>query len=170
MSRRADGNRVLVDVTGVSAGARPQGARLRRLALRFMAQLGLTGCELSLSLVGDAAIRKLNAEWRQKDKATDVLSFPLGEWVGVGPRALGDVVISVMTARRQARERGVALEAELNRYLAHGVLHLLGLDHQRPSEARKMAAMETQLLGAEGMLAGSDELGQAGLRRSRRLK
>lgn len=130
------------------------GRKLRRLAEGYLEQLGLEGCELSVSLVGDTAIRRLNRTWRQKDKATDVLSFPVGELPqGVpGLRPLGDVVISLDTARRQAREYGRTLGEELARYLAHGLLHLLGHDHEEPRQARRMARLEEELLGARGMV------------------
>jgi probable rRNA maturation factor len=117
--------------------------------------LGLEGVELSLSLVTDRAIRELNRRWRSKDKPTDVLSFPAGDSPGgpAGPRTLGDVVISLDTAARQARVRGLPLADELNRYLAHGLLHLLGHDHHRRVDARRMARMERKLLGRGGMLS-----------------
>jgi probable rRNA maturation factor len=137
----------------------PSGDRFTRFvsgrARKFLRYLRLGHCELSLSLVTDREIRKLNRTFRKKDKATDVLSFPAGEGgptpQGV-PKPLGDVVISVDTAARCAEERGVAIERELELYLAHGLLHLLGYDHHRPEEARKMARKEAQLLGCEGML------------------
>ncbi len=146
-------NHVTVQVahTQGEALARP----LASLGRTFLARLELHGCELSVSLVGDRAIRRLNRTWRKKDKATDVLSFPAGELPKgtPGPRLLGDVVISLDTARRQAKEYGRTLEAEVSRYLAHGLLHLLGHDHERPQEARKMAAVEEKLLGEGGMVS-----------------
>jgi probable rRNA maturation factor len=138
--------------------AHAQGEALARplasLGRTFLERLELHGCELSLSLVGDRAIRRLNRTWRKKDKATDVLSFPAGELPRgtPGPRQLGDVVISLDTAKRQAKEYGRTLEAEVSRYLAHGLLHLLGHDHERPQEARKMATLEEKLLGESGMV------------------
>jgi probable rRNA maturation factor len=127
---------------------------LAALARTFMARLELTGCELSLSLVGDRAIRRLNRTWRKKDKATDVLSFPAGELPKgtPGPKQLGDVVISLDTAKRQAKEYGRTLDQEVARYLAHGLLHLLGHDHETVRDARKMAALEEKLLGESGMV------------------
>jgi probable rRNA maturation factor len=104
--------------------------------------------ELSVALVGDAAVRRLNREWRGKDRPTDVLSFPQ-EARG---RLLGDVVISLDTARRQAREGGWSLAAELRRLLAHGLLHCLGHGHERRTDARRMAAAERKLLGRSGMV------------------
>lgn len=128
--------------------------RLRALARRFLEQLGLEGRELSLSLVGDRAIRRLNRTWRRIDWPTDVLSFPAGEHPRgtPGPWPLGDIVISLDTAARAAEERGCPVEDELARYLAHGLLHLLGHDHLRPAEAKRMAAEEDALLGGAGMV------------------
>jgi len=143
---------VLLSTEGAGRGAAAQGARLERLALRFMTGLRLSGSELSLTLVRDTEMRRLNAQWRAKDKPTDVLSFPAGEGPAVGLRPLGDVVISLDTGRRVARQLGATLEEELARYLAHGLLHLLGHDHHRKDEARRMRAEEERLLGFAGML------------------
>jgi probable rRNA maturation factor len=151
-SEEPEANRVTVQV------AHPQGKRFSKqvteLAETFLGKLELTGCELSISLVGDHAIRRLNRTWRKKDKATDVLSFPAGEAPKgtPGPRQLGDVVISLDTAKRQAKEYERTLEAEVARYLAHGLLHLLGYDHERPRDAQKMARTEESLLGEGGMV------------------
>lgn len=145
-------NTVLVEVR--HPGGRALEPFLRRTAARHLRALGLGRCELSISLVRDAAIRKLNRVWRKKDKPTDVLSFPLdaAPLAGRGPRMLGDVVVSLDTARRQAQEAGETLEHELARYLAHGILHLLGHDHHAAGPRRKMAALETKLLGRPGMI------------------
>jgi probable rRNA maturation factor len=142
-------NRVRIDAP--SARARALVPLVRRRARGYLRALKLDGCELSVSLVSDARIRALNKAWRGKDKATDVLSFPQGE--GVGPLVfLGDIVISTDTARRQAREYSRTVEEEVQRYLAHGLLHLLGHDHHRPGDKRRMAAAEARLLGGAGML------------------
>lgn len=120
-----------------------------------MRSLRLANRELSVLLVSDRAIRGLNKQWRRKDKATDVLSFPAGDLPkGLpGRRPLGDVVISLDTARRVAKELKIPLEAELSRYLAHGLLHLLGHDHVTASQAKKMRKLELRLLGDDGLLA-----------------
>ena len=127
---------------------------LRAAAREFTAALALEGRELSLLLVTDQAIRKLNREHRGKDTPTDVLSFPQEE-----PRAarratgpIGDVVISLPTALRQAGQGGWPLSLELRRLLAHGLLHCLGHDHQTKAQARRMAQAERELLGREGMV------------------
>jgi probable rRNA maturation factor len=133
--------------------AHPRGAalqaRVQRRARAFLRRLDVRGVELSVSLVKDVAIRRLNRTWRNEDRATDVLSFPAGEPLeGVpGPRPLGDVVISLDTARRAARQNGSAVHEELDRYLAHGILHLLGYDHEKSArQARRMRALEQALL------------------------
>ncbi len=128
--------------------------RLQARAEGLARDLELRDVALAVTLTTDRRIRALNRRWRQTDHATDVLSFPGGPpppgWPG--PLVLGDVVISLDTARRQAKQEKRALGGELDRYLAHGFLHLLGHDHHRPGPARRMAALEDRLLGAPGMV------------------
>ena len=137
----------------VAAGDR-QLRRLRDQAEAFLATLDIQSVELSILLTDDAAIRVLNREWRRKDRPTDVLSFPAGSPPpgATGPRHLGDIIISLDTARRQARAHRRTLGDELDLYLAHGLLHLLGHDHHRRQEAERMAALEARLLGRPGMV------------------
>lgn len=95
----------------------------------------------------DPAIRELNRRYRNRDIPTDVLSFPLAD--EVCPDLLGDVVISVDTLRRQARQRKRSVADELLRLLIHGVLHLLGYDHEVSSaEARRMRKAEREMKAA----------------------
>lgn len=102
-------------------------------------------------LTGDREIKKLNRIYRGKDKATDVLSFPSGfdpfEHAVPGS-CLGDLVISIETARRQAAQYDVSLRDELKRLIVHGYLHLLGYDHEKvpPAEAARMRRTESRLL------------------------
>ncbi len=131
-------------------------ARLRRRAGEFLLALGRVDAELSVVLTTDGRIRGLNRTWRGKDRATDVLSFPISEPPGVG-RLLGDVVISMDTAARRAKADGRPLSAELDRYLAHGVLHLLGYDHERARDARVMAEMEAALAREVGLIGAALE-------------
>lgn len=123
-------------------------AWFRGVAGRMLAALRLERAELSIVLADEPAMRALNAAHRDEDHATDVLAFPLLE----GPHAevargahggamlLGDVVISVDTAARQAAARGATLHGEAALLLAHGLLHLLGLDHRDRTEERRMSA------------------------------
>jgi probable rRNA maturation factor len=153
-SRRAP---ALVDVRVEHPQGGSQARRLRARAFSFLGALDLARVELSILLTTDEAIRGLNRAWRKKDSATDVLSFPAGEMPPEAPgrRPLGDVIISLDTARRQAREHRRTLGSELDRYLAHGLLHLLGHDHHRRAEARRMAELEDRLLGSSGMIRRS---------------
>jgi len=94
-------------------------------------------------------IQKLNFRYRNKNEPTDVLSFPLEANVSKGKKLLGDVVISVDQAEKQAKEEKKTLERELETLLIHGILHLLGYDHEvSPKEARRMHRMEKRIEGA----------------------
>ncbi len=131
--------------TPAAAAWRAHLAARARSALRA---LGVSRYELSLSLVDDAEMRALNARFRDRDRPTDVLSFPMRELVpadglpvprGGAEKLLGDVVISIETAARQARASRCPLARRLDALLVHGVLHLLGYDHERsPAEDRRM--------------------------------
>ena len=153
VARSAPSRVVEVRADGLSRVA-PLLARLRRSATRFLGTLELERVEVSVLLTTDGGIRALNRRWRRKDQPTDVLSFPAGEQPpgSTGPRHLGDVILSVDTARRQARALRRSLADELDLYLAHGLLHLLGHDHHRRRDAERMAALEARLLGRPGMV------------------
>jgi probable rRNA maturation factor len=104
---------------------------------------------LSVLFIGDRAMRTLNNTWRNKDRTTDVLSFPLreGRFLHIQPDMLGDIVISVPVAARQAADAGHSLTSELEQLLVHGLVHLLGYDHELGlKEARRMERKERQLL------------------------
>ena len=125
----------------------PERRRLVRRARRVLAELGERGAELSLVLAADPEMAELNARFRGRAGPTDVLSFSLleGDCREHRGALLGDVVIALGVARRQAEARGHDLEAECRRLLVHGVLHLLGYDHVRPEQARRMRAKERAL-------------------------
>lgn len=130
------------------------GAKIVETARALLAAVGEANSAMSVSLVGDAAIRALNRDTRGKDKETDVLSFPMyepGEEHVGEERFVGDVVISIDTARRQAAEYDAPLQRELERLLIHGVLHLLGHDHMEPEERAEMEAEERRLANVIGM-------------------
>ncbi|MGK7346124.1 MAG: rRNA maturation RNase YbeY [Candidatus Nitrospinota bacterium M3_3B_026] len=135
---------------------KPGAGRLRRKAELILSSLGLDGAELSVLLTDDAEIRSLNRDYRGKDRPTDVLSFSQreGEFPGVAPEQLGDVVISLDTAARQAEKLGHSLDDEVERLLVHGVLHLAGYDHEKGgAEARRMRDREKKTLE---LLAGEE--------------
>jgi len=133
----------------VRGGSKPLAERLRKAADRMLDYLELSDAELSVLLVGDPAIRVLNRQHRGQDRPTDVLSFPLGDTPGDGaPRLLGDVVISLPTATRQAKSRKRALFPEARFLLAHGLLHLLGYDHVTKAQKRRMDAAARRLVRA----------------------
>ena len=123
---------------------------LKRIGSRTLASLGCENAEVSLLLVTDARIATLNTLYRGDPTPTDVLSFPLGEgfFPHLHPTLLGDVVISVETAARQARGGGRSLEEETARLLIHGLLHLTGYDHAERREAREMFRLQRRLLTA----------------------
>ncbi|MGA8475731.1 MAG: rRNA maturation RNase YbeY [Candidatus Cybelea sp.] len=125
------------------------GRALVATAKRLLAALGERGSAVSLSLVGDDAIRSLNRDYRGRDRATDVLSFALDD-APQQPveRLLGDVVISVDTARKQAAQYDAPLQREIYRLLIHGLLHLIGHDHDAVAERRAMQREERRLADA----------------------
>jgi len=126
-------------------------------AVWLLRRLDLPDGELSIVLCDDAFIRPLNMDYRGKDAATDVLSFAMqeGEDLLEEDPVLGDLVISVETAGRQAAEQGHDLGAELRVLLVHGLLHLLGYDHEVDEvEAAEMRAAEEKLLGELGGVPG----------------
>jgi probable rRNA maturation factor len=123
--------------------------KLKPLALRILRLFGHEQAELTIGLIGDAEMQKLNAKFRRKDYPTDVLSFPVEPDLPGAARLLGDVIISVDKARRQAKEKGRSLEAEIVTLLIHGVAHLLGYDHERSAQdARIMARLEKKIYRA----------------------
>lgn len=124
---------------------------IEKQADQILADLDSSDNELSILFVDDSGIRQLNKEYRDKDSATDVLSFPQfdeDDEPGFTSNLLGDVVISIETAKRQAKEHHLSLEEELILLLIHGILHLLGYDHERSaSEAEAMQKKSRMLFG-----------------------
>lgn len=122
---------------------------LRKAARTILSASGCPDARLSILIVDDAQIRELNRDYLGKDRPTNVISFAMqeGEGAGVQPDLLGDVVISAETAARDAAEADEPFESELYFLLLHGILHLLGYDHERGTEeeARRMQAREREL-------------------------
>lgn len=120
-----------------------------RVASQVLQAVGEASSELSIELIGDGRMCRLNREYRRKDRTTDVLAFAMRESSSPDGTLLGDVVISVPTARRQAKAHGRALDEELAWLLVHGVLHLCGYDHERSEqEERRMRRREQHILRA----------------------
>jgi probable rRNA maturation factor len=105
--------------------------------------------EISVRLCDDDEIRALNLAWRNKDKATNVLSFPSP--AGDRGPLLGDIVVAFEYVSEEARDAGRALRDHLAHMLVHGMLHLLGFDHENESEAEKMEAFERRILAKLGI-------------------
>ncbi len=111
--------------------------------------MGYPEAELSLVLTDDEGIARLNERYLGRPGPTNVISFPQqeGEFVGVNPNLLGDVVISVETAVREAETAGMPLEWALSRLMIHGILHLVGYDHEAPdADAEAMEAKSRELM------------------------
>ncbi len=108
---------------------------------KLVEELAPAADSVGVRFAGDRTVRRLNRDFRDRDKATDVLSFP-GEESPEG-RHLGDIVISIPTAERQAEERGATLEEEVKLLLLHGVLHCLGYDHE--TDRGEMERLERRL-------------------------
>ena len=126
---------------------------LARLAQAVLSSVGEKKADLGILLVGDRSMRRLNRDYRKKNRTTDVLAFPMREGPGPSSALMGDVVISVPTAAQQARQLGRSLNAELTILLIHGILHLCGYDHERSNrEARRMQQRERWVLRRLGRI------------------
>lgn len=135
-----------VRASGVDARA------LKRTLRALLVAVGEGESGISVSIVTDETIREINREHRGKDAPTDVLSFPLFDGEHDEPhieeRLLGDIVISVDTARRQADAYDAPLQREIYRLLIHGLLHVMGHDHMEAEERSEMEAEERRLAAA----------------------
>ena len=128
-------------------------ARLDRLARTILSDVGEASAELGILFVGDQRMRGLNRRYRGKDRTTDVLAFAMREASRFSTGMLGDVVIAVPTAVRQAKQGQRSLDEELAMLLIHGILHLCGYDHERSEkEARRMHRRERMILRSLGSL------------------
>lgn len=135
-----------VEVVRRGAGKKYPARAVKSTALEVLRLLKRENVELSLALVGNLEIRKLNARYRGKNYATDVLSFPAEDHLPGPIPLLGDVVISIDKTRAQAKERGRLLKEEMTTLLIHGIVHLLGYDHERSArDARVMGRLERKI-------------------------
>jgi probable rRNA maturation factor len=121
---------------------------------------GSATVEISVRLTDDAEVQTLNAQYRQKDKPTNVLSFPMvqadlldtiGQNSDDGEVLLGDIVLAYETCAREAAEKGISLQDHATHLIVHGTLHLLGYDHMVGMEAEAMEAIEIDALAALGL-------------------
>lgn len=136
-------------------GALPARALAREAiaaALRESGRETRRGAEVCVHLVGDADIRALNKQWRQRDAPTNVLSFPAAEAEQIaGAKLLGDIFIAFETVKREAEDDGKPLADHFRHMTVHGFLHLLGYDHDVDARAEAMEALEVQILAGLGV-------------------
>ena len=160
MPKEADSSGGLSIDVRVEAGDWPSKAKLKALAARSLAaavarakpKLGAEP-ELSLLFTDDAHVRVLNRQYRRKDKATNVLSFPApkaAKTKAFGPQ-LGDIVFAAGTIAREAKDEGITRDDHLAHLIVHGFLHLLGHDHEEDDEAAVMEKLETAILARLGI-------------------
>jgi probable rRNA maturation factor len=142
--------RLELDVSYGSRSPWAPGARLLRRWVEAALAPGATPVGLSVRIVGQARSRSLNFRYRHKNKATNVLSFAGAGKVPDGRSFLGELVICAPLVALEARAQDKTLRAHWAHLTVHGVLHLLGFDHERPAEAGQMAAREIQILDRLG--------------------
>lgn len=126
----------------------PAADTLRRVITRTLTRMDRSDCEVHVLVTGDETIRDLNHRFRQVDRVTDVLSFPDGDELPSGLTLLGEIAISLPAAKRQAEAFGHDEIRELSELALHGVLHLIGYDHD--NDRGQMNALELEL--REGVL------------------
>ena len=125
--------------------------KIRSTVLKLLKIMDCANMELSISFVDDKTIQQLNKNYLQRDNATNVLSFSLheGEYGNINPDILGDIVISAETAQRDAAIGDLSLYEEIDFLIIHGLLHLLGFNHENTTKAQttKMQIKEKELFG-----------------------
>ena len=159
-------HRVLVSGAAATDSLVAEAERVVPLALDRLLATGLAParCEVSIALVTDEAIRDLNVRYRSKDSATDVLSFSQLDgdtsvpetWPLDVPFPIGDIVISIPRMTEQASEFGHSEAREFGFLLVHGLLHLLGFDHETSAEAARMREREEDVLATAGLVRDID--------------
>jgi probable rRNA maturation factor len=144
--RRPSGPAIDVIVDSPRWKRHPAAARLVRRAVTTAAPAAARTCELAVMLTDDKSIRALNRQWRGKNAATNVLSFPAASGGRPAAGLLGDIVIAYETTAAQSRAEGKPFEHHLVHLVVHGFLHLLGYDHESDGEAEEMERLERRIL------------------------
>ncbi len=124
-------------------------AKLQKRAQAILNALGSPEGELSILVVDDSEIKTLNKNYLNRSGPTNVIAFPMkeGDFSDINPQLLGDVVISIETAGREALQSGISTEERFTQLLVHGILHLFGFDHEKSEQdARKMEKKSNELL------------------------
>ncbi|MFM8921369.1 MAG: rRNA maturation RNase YbeY [Candidatus Nanopelagicaceae bacterium] len=138
----------MIEVENRSGQLAPE-AVVHKLLTHSIKELGLhPDCELTLAFIDDVEMAQLHEKWMELPGTTDVMSFPMDELKpnDPAPGILGDIVISPVVARTQAERAGHSFEHEVKILAAHGLLHLLGYDHQEPEQERVMFALQEDLV------------------------
>ncbi|HEY7379000.1 MAG TPA: rRNA maturation RNase YbeY [Steroidobacteraceae bacterium] len=149
---RADARSPALEVSVQYATRKPWAPSSVRISFWAFAALGRKPgrWDLAVRVVGAAESRRLNRRYRRKDRPTNVLSFPASVPRADGSRPLGDLVVCAAVVAREAREQDKTLAQHWAHMIVHGTLHLLGYDHERPGEARRMERWETGVLRTLG--------------------
>jgi probable rRNA maturation factor len=139
---------MVIDIRNLQDKIEVDEKEIKKCASAVLEDMGEKGSELSLLLVSDARIKVLNRKYRDKNSSTDVLAFAMRSGEGVSGQSpiLGDVVISVETADREAAKRKISLKREICLYVVHGILHLLGYDDEDSAARKKMKAKQDELM------------------------
>jgi probable rRNA maturation factor len=147
----------LIQVRAQAGRFRFSQARLRSSAAKIMRLLGRKKTGLGIVLTDDAGIRELNRKYLDHDRPTDVIAFGYGKdrILKAGP-FLGDVVISLATARREAKRRGISMTDEVHLYLCHGILHLLGYRDHNKKEKDRMWRKQDEVLKKTGLAKANE--------------
>jgi probable rRNA maturation factor len=135
-----------IDIQNLQSVAKVDKKKIIECADYVLKAMSENDAELSLVLVNDMHISNLNWKYRRNNSATDVLAFPMRDSRRLSGVILGDVVISVETAKREAKKRKKDLQDELNLYFVHGILHLLGYDDEKIRARKKMKLKEKELM------------------------
>lgn len=138
----------MIEIENRSGQLAPESEVLKLLQFAIK-ELGLNSeCELTLAFINDEEMAQLHEKWMDLSGTTDVMSFPMDELKPNDPEPgiLGDIVISPLVARAQADKAGHPYEHEVKILAAHGLLHLLGYDHQEPETEREMFALQEDLV------------------------